>query len=345
MAFGTTAGRGEGVSAELTSSALLDPALPLAEALDANRMREPLARAAGLREPVAAVRGDVINHKQGKRCTILYSVGGAKVVGKLYARPVLAARAHAWTMAVRLATARVDEPSAVPEPRATMPELGLGLHAHVSGSHLGSSLSPSAVVVGARWLRRLHAMERPAGVKAEPLAHELLRLDAWHQIVRSALTSRRAKELDSAYQRLQTLAAELPEPPAKLVHRDFYHENLLWDGIRLWIVDFDQVAIGDPAVDVAHFQAHLLTLAYRQRKGAEAHAALNALFARTGPPVAEAALSFYRAHTFLKLAATEVERRRPEWQAHAHAFAAMACEEAQQGGRQQAVEHDRCPSG
>lgn len=314
--------------ADLTARALRDRALPLAEALDPQRMREPLARAAGLPAAGPDMRGEVINHKPGVRCTIAYAVGPARLVGKLYARPVLAQRAHTWTVAVRAATARPDEPSAVPEPRALMPELGLGLYSHAPGADLGHALCAQAVVLAGRWLARLHATAPPAGVRAEPLAHELARLDAWCADVRPSMPPPAATELERAHERLHVLAAELPDHPPVLVHRDFYHENLLWDGARLWALDFDQLAVGDPALDVGHFQAHLEMLAYRRIRRPQAHAAVTARFARAAPPVGERALRLYRAQTFLKLAATEVQRRRQEWQLHARAFAGLACEEA-----------------
>ena len=52
-------------------------------------------------------------------------------------------------------------------------------------------------------------------------------------------------------------------PPASdltPVHRDFYYSQVLIDGPRLTLIDFDLLALGDPAIDVANFTAHLLFL-------------------------------------------------------------------------------------
>ncbi|MFQ5415049.1 MAG: phosphotransferase family protein, partial [Phycisphaerae bacterium] len=42
------------------------------------------------------------------------------------------------------------------------------------------------------------------------------------------------------------------------VHRDFYHAQLLRTGDRLWLVDFDTMALGHPEVDVATLAAHVI---------------------------------------------------------------------------------------
>ena len=38
-----------------------------------------------------------------------------------------------------------------------------------------------------------------------------------------------------------------------MIHRDFYDAQVLWDSARAWIVDFDQLSVGDPALDLGHF--------------------------------------------------------------------------------------------
>jgi aminoglycoside phosphotransferase (APT) family kinase protein len=168
-------------------------------------------------------------------------------------------------------------------------------------------------------------------VKAEPLTHELVRLDWWCADARPSLRRMAARTLDDGHERLRALAATLPGRPAVLVHRDFYEENLLWDGRRLSVLDFDQLARGDPALDVAHFQVHLEALAYRRTGRAEAYAALVARFAQAAPPVDADRLRFYRAQTFVKIAATEVQRRRDGWRELAEAFTDLALRETERG--------------
>ncbi|MBK8250544.1 MAG: phosphotransferase [Gemmatimonadetes bacterium] len=63
-----------------------------------------------------------------------------------------------------------------------------------------------------------------------------------------------------------------------LVHRDFYHDQLLFDGERTWILDLDCAARGDPAIDVGNFAAHLIEGAWRGAyPGPEAAAVIQSL--------------------------------------------------------------------
>ena len=41
------------------------------------------------------------------------------------------------------------------------------------------------------------------------------------------------------------------------VHRDFYYSQVLFDDFILNLIDFDLLSLGDPALDVANFTAHL----------------------------------------------------------------------------------------
>ena len=41
------------------------------------------------------------------------------------------------------------------------------------------------------------------------------------------------------------------------IHRDFYYSQVLFDDFILNLIDFDLLALGDPALDVANFTAHL----------------------------------------------------------------------------------------
>lgn len=48
-----------------------------------------------------------------------------------------------------------------------------------------------------------------------------------------------------------------------VVHRDFYHDQAIWDSAACRLVDLDLVAVGDPALDVGNFIAHLMELSWR----------------------------------------------------------------------------------
>jgi thiamine kinase-like enzyme len=100
----------------------------------------------------------------------------------------------------------------------------------------------------ARQLRRLHALPVPAGVKDVSYSQQALRLAAGLQggPSDSALHERAAR----AFGRLDGRAFS----PA-LCHHDLHHLNLLDDGERLWLVDWEYGGRGDPLMDLAGFLA------------------------------------------------------------------------------------------
>ena len=119
-----------------------------------------------------------------------------------------------------------------------------------------------------------------------------------------------------------------------MIHKDYYHAHVLWDGRGVWVVDFDELAVGDPAFDVAHFLAHLEYHAQRWNADAAPWSEAAAHF-RAAYPAAEAGqrfdarLRFYAAYTLLKLAATVARRKREGWERLVRSLAASACREAE----------------
>ena len=54
-----------------------------------------------------------------------------------------------------------------------------------------------------------------------------------------------------------------PPRSADGIHRDFYADQVLVDGARLYLLDFDLFCLGDPALDAGNFIAHLTEYALR----------------------------------------------------------------------------------
>ncbi len=328
-----------------------DPALPrLAEALDPERMLPFLARAAG--DPGAAARRPdvhtaLLSHKAGRRCVIHYewaeagSGGGPGVrslVGKLYADGRRAARAYERMSELRGQTWQAEEPS-VPAPLLFVPELGLILQECVEGVDLRcapAETPASPFALAARWLDRLHRAPPVAGLRERSLAHELARSDAWGGEVAPQLRADEARRLRGARRRWEGFDEMLTPPHRVMIHKDYYPAHVLWDGRRVWVVDFDELAVGDPAFDVGHFLAHL---EYEvQRSGpdpaprSEAAACFRAAYPGGKPGSGfETRVRFYAAYTFLKLAATVARRKRAGWERLVGSLVASACREAERG--------------
>jgi thiamine kinase-like enzyme len=53
------------------------------------------------------------------------------------------------------------------------------------------------------------------------------------------------------------LGASVPKGSRSGIHRDFYPAQIVVDGTRLWLLDFDLYCQGDPGLDIGNFTGHL----------------------------------------------------------------------------------------
>ena len=58
--------------------------------------------------------------------------------------------------------------------------------------------------------------------------------------------------------------------PLHPIHRDFYHDQVIIDGSRVYLLDLDLFAMGDPALDMGNFIGHLDEYALRKLGSADA---------------------------------------------------------------------------
>jgi aminoglycoside phosphotransferase (APT) family kinase protein len=102
----------------------------------------------------------------------------------------------------------------------------------------------------------------------------------------------------------------LPAPQAlTLVHREFYYSQVLFHRSQLTLIDFDLLSLGDPAIDVANFTAHLAFLGLDKLAGMDALVGESeqfmAAYARhAAVPLGSAFLrrwAWYEAATFFRL--------------------------------------------
>jgi aminoglycoside phosphotransferase (APT) family kinase protein len=93
-----------------------------------------------------------------------------------------------------------------------------------------------------------------------------------------------------------------------LVHRDLYPDQVLVSDDRSALVDLDEVAVGEPELDLGNFTAHL-TLGDLQRNGAiGASAARSSAFLRAyhgAREIARHRLAVYEAGALVRLASLE----------------------------------------
>lgn len=305
-----------------------DPALRgLKQALDPDRMLRFVAQAAGvISDDVAGLRcaPEVITHKPGRRCVIRYALSGSAVsplapprpvFGKLYVSRRRATRMHEQTEALR----RSGVPS-IPACLMLIAPAHLVLQECVEGVDLGKLFeSPeveATLALAAQWLVRLHSAPPLPGLKQVSLSRSLEKADRWCSEIGDRLAAERPA-LGAARDALAAMAHGLPSCTPTMIHRDFYHAHVFWNGERIWILDFDELSVGDPALDVGHFLAQLEVEAHRQTGRWGSFAELGARFAEAYREAASAdpgpRLPFYRAYTFLKLAQREATRQSGGW--------------------------------
>jgi phosphotransferase family enzyme len=250
-----------------------DPGLPtLAAALDPvtaeAALRDRLVPAIGL----AALRlrsARVAAYKPGRRCLVEYELAVTRCDGSTEHMAVLGKmRANrfgnsGYRQLLAFWTAGFGSDStdgiSVPEPIGTIPALRMWLQRKIHGQ-VATGLLPGA---GGAWVaeriaaavQKLHA----AGVVPErrhTIADELRILERCLRGVastHSSLAARLHRLAGVAYR----AGAMLGEPAWCGSHRDFYADQVLVAGQRLFLIDFDLYCEADPGLDVGNFLGHV----------------------------------------------------------------------------------------
>ena len=254
-----------------------DARMPLlSRALDPTEIERVLHRLASWEgAAVRAIRA--VRYKPGRRCLIEYDVAQPSsevvtLVGKARARGA----DHATFDLLRELRRRGFDENAVdgicvPGPIAVVPELGLWLQCKVRGVPAMEGLAGANGLAVARRLAEAAHKLHVAGVPARrehTVADELRilheRLDALAAQRPDLGGVHRLGRLLAACDRL---AATIPAPPPEPcgIHRDFYPDQVLVAGERLYLLDFDLYSRGDPALDIGNCIGHITEQAVRTR--------------------------------------------------------------------------------
>lgn len=264
-----------------------DPSMPqIAAALDRRRCGPMFKR--GLRKLVAEGkvlrirRIEVVRHKPGKRCVIRYDVfaepadEAAKdltILGKTRAKR---APNTAFNQQQAFWDAGFGGDSAdgisVPEPVGIIDALLMWFQRKVPGKTATTLITPES---GADLPRRIaeaavkiHRADVPTE-KRHGLADELRILKECFAAVghlRPALSERLGRLLA----KMEAASGGAGERPALGIHRDFYSDQILFDGERICVLDFDLYCVGDPALDIGNFIGHLTEQSMRLHERVDA---------------------------------------------------------------------------
>ncbi len=291
--------------------------LPILEiALDVARMTEHirplLADLAGPADEPAVRYAKLLAYKQGNRGLVRYELvgcgqaGSLEVFGKLFGDLSQAERLNR-TMRALWEAFEGQTDVGVPRPLGCIPELAMFAYVPAHGQFLNEVINTEralwAVEQAGAWLATLHRQQLPLERRFQ-LSSELANLQAWAALVGQRypeFAGDAARIADHLRERAPAITFDRETP----IHKDFHYGHIVvGEGLR--IIDFDEMRLGDPNFDLAHFCANLHLLAYRTSSmpytfTALQRAFLNAYAARTGWTADERFVYFY-AYTCLKIA-------------------------------------------
>lgn len=263
-----------------------DAALPtIAAAINPRRAAEEfkhsLPRLSGNgRLKLKAIR--VVRHKSGKRCVVEYDAKlkrrraaeeDVTVIGKVRAKR---SGNEGFRQLEMIWNAGFDAASAdnisVPEPLGVISDLKMWFQRKVSGEVATKLISgPDGAALARRIAQAIHKLHRanlPTD-RAHTMADELRILRGCMEKV-SASRPELASRISRLMAACERLGASVPEPEPCGIHRDFYPAQVIVDGPRLWLIDFDLFCLGDPGLDAGNFLGHVTEQALRERGDADA---------------------------------------------------------------------------
>jgi hypothetical protein len=297
-----------------------DRAMPsLAQALDPGEAERQLQRRlprltgedGSLRLEVIRVR----RYKPARRCMIEYEVAverpdvppePATVIGKVrvhrFGKSGFRLLDAMWNAGFR---ADSGDGISVPEPLGTVSAFRMWIQRKVPGVAATELLAgEGGERLGVRIAEAAHKLHC-AGVPTErrhTMADELRILDqrlSRLAAAEPALAGRIERLLDAC----RRLGDAAPESVRCGIHRDFYADQVIVHGSRLYLLDFDLYCEGDPALDIGNFLGHVTEQSLRSLGNPAALAAVEAAIEeRFAELSGVAARSAVRAYATLTLA-------------------------------------------
>ena len=214
----------------------------------------------------------VIHHKPGRRGLIEYVVQGEAgietvVLGKIRAKGLDRRNyrvMQSWV--ARGFDAGSADGISIPTPLGAYPELGLWLQVKVAGEpvlpwlcglHRSATARRVAQVLHKLHVSgvdpgRAHSMDDELTLLRDRLARVALRYPGW------------SGRLQCVADACARVGASVQGGQMVSVHRDFHPGQLLREAGRMHLLDLDLCALGDPALDVGNFIAHLIEVGIRQ---------------------------------------------------------------------------------
>jgi hypothetical protein len=230
--------------------------------------------AAGQRD-LGQIGVELLGHRLGKRCTARFqfkassrAAENTSVVAKMYkSHGDLGRRVAAVMTDLRCNGFGGDSDIRIPKPISYLSDVRVLLMEDVLGAPVSCLVNVDPVVgvkAAGRALAQVHRC--PLRVAARhAVVDELSLLERWVDLIWEIDTAA-APAMTAALARVRSDLAHCRGAEATLVHRDFYEKQVAVGDQRTVLIDFDTLALGDPALDLGNFLAHL-RLAELQGRG------------------------------------------------------------------------------
>ena len=257
-------------------------ALALNPAVARNEFRRRLPRLSGTEGKLRLRAIRVTRHKPGRRCVLEYDVEVRRpdlphhpvtLIGKVRARR---SGNEGFRQLEAIWNAGFDVQSAdgisVPEPIGVISDFRMWFQRKVPGQTATRLLAgPGGSQLAQRVAEAIHKLHK-ANVRTErqhTMADELRILEDCLKKVAQQRPGW-ANRVERVYAACERLGAGLPPAQTCGIHRDFYPAQVVVDGARLWLIDFDLFCAGDPALDLGNFLGHVIEQALREHGKADA---------------------------------------------------------------------------
>ena len=271
----------------------------------------------------------VIRHKPGRRCLIEYDLeienpdASSQVItliGKVRAKGT---DISSYQLQQSLWNAGFSDDSedgiSVPEPIGVVPEFQMWLQRKVPGEIATHLLAkPSGITLAKRIAEASHKLHQ-AGIppkRSHTMADELRILHERLPMV-AQLYPHLQKRLERVLEACENLGAATPEPQLRGIHRDFYPDQVIVDGNRLYLLDLDLYCEGNPSLDIGNFIGHITEQSLRTLGSPDAFAdrevALEKRFVELSGEATRAAVHSYTTLTLVRhiYISTQFAERRP----------------------------------
>ena len=153
----------------------------------------------------------------------------------------------------------------VPEPIGLIPEFNMWLQLKVPGVVVTKLLAgPCWNTLAGRIADAIHKLHRTGAptYRLHTMADELSILHKRLPIV-AKMKPQLEKRLERLLDKCARLASATTASRPCGIHRDFYPDQVIVDGNRLYLLDIDQYCEGDPGLDIGNFLGHITELSLR----------------------------------------------------------------------------------